>query len=34
LPPCRITDQLFEKQMRRTARKITKRLELFPHHPA
>ncbi len=30
----RITDRFFETQMRRMARKISERLELFSHHPA
>jgi len=30
----RMTDQFFETQMRRAARKISARLQLFPHHPA
>jgi hypothetical protein len=30
----RMTDRLFETQMRRAARKISARLAIFPHHPA
>jgi hypothetical protein len=29
-----ITDRFFETQMRRAARRISARLQLFPHHTA